>query len=283
MSEEQFRRIAGIAHREAGLVFPPGKAPLVSTRLNRRLRALGLSGFAAYCDFLDSPEGAAERRMMISALTTNVSSFFREDHHFGLLRSEILPPLLDRARSGGRVRLWSAGCAAGQEAYSIAMVLAALEPGFAKLDIRILASDIDPEVLRRGRDGWYDEREQDDIPENYRRAFLTPCVNAGRSGIRISGELRRLVSFRELNLLDAWPMKGPFDVIFCRNVVIYFDGPTQERLWNRFRDICAPGGWLIVGHSERLPPEMQGDFPVAGPTAYRYRPAPGEDRRHAWH
>ncbi len=272
MSEEHFRFIADLAHREAGLVFPPSKAPLVRTRLNRRIRALKLPGFDAYCALLRSPEGARERRMMISSLTTNVSSFFREAHHFELLRKEILPPLLEGARRGERLRLWSAGCSTGQEAYSIAMVLADMEPDYLQMDIRILASDIDPNVIVTGRAGIYDAGQLVDVPEEYRAKYFQPVAREGRECARIVEPLRRLVCFRELNLLEDWPMKRQFDVIFCRNVVIYFDAETQGKLWRKFERFTAPGGWLILGHSERLSDEVAGNFTVSGPTAYRLAP-----------
>ncbi len=272
MSEEHFRFIADLAHKEAGLVFPESKAPLVRTRLNRRIRALKLPGYDAYCALLRSPEGARERRMMISSLTTNVSSFFREAHHFDLLRGEILPPLLEGARRGERLRLWSAGCSSGQEAYSIAMVLADLEPDYLQMDIRILASDIDLNVIETGRAGIYDAGQLANVPEEYRERYFQPAEDNGKEAVRIIEPLRRIVCFRELNLLHEWPMKRQFDVIFCRNVVIYFDAETQNSLWRKFEKYTAPGGWLILGHSERLSEDVAGKFVVAGPTAYRLSP-----------
>ncbi len=271
MSEAHFKLIAALAYDEAGLVFPPSKASLVRSRINRRLRALNMSDFSTYCAFVTSNDGKVERRMMISSLTTNISNFFREAHHFELLQDTVLPPLLKRARSGGRVRIWSAGCSNGQEAYSIAMTIADMAADFQGLDIKILASDIDPEVIRTAKRGFYPNNEVRDVPTNYADKFLTTASCNGHSGVEVIPALRAMISFRELNLLHDWPMSRPFDVIFCRNVVIYFDARTQENLWQKFHAITASGGWLIVGHSERLSETTKTDFETAGPTAY-HRP-----------
>lgn len=257
--------IAAIAHAEAGLVIAPDKASMVQSRLAKRLRALSLPDYASYIALVQSTEGAEERRRMISSLTTNVSHFFREPHHFDLLRQKALPPLIDRLRGGGRVRIWSAGCSNGQEAYSIAMTVLDLAPDAAERDFRILASDIDPVVIAKGRTATYEETAFDTVPQALRQKFLEPVSG----GMRLVATARRLVKFHELNLHATWPMKGRFDAIFCRNVVIYFDSPTQQELWRRFAAALAPGGWLFVGHSERVPTSPATRFETAGITTYR--------------
>lgn len=257
--------IAAILHDSAGIVISPGKASMVQSRLARRLRLLGLPDFASYIALVRSSAGLEERRNMISALTTNVTHFFREQHHFDMLRQSVLPPLLARARAGERVRIWSAGCSSGQEAYSIAMVIAGMAGDLSQLDLRILATDIDPNMIAQGHLAIYDPGLLADLPIPLRRRFFEPVPQ----GERVVGSLRRLVSFRELNLHDRWPMRGQFDVIFCRNVVIYFDAPSQDRLWPRFEQALAPGGWLFVGHSERVPPHPDSMLKNAGITTYR--------------
>jgi len=261
VDDRSFRRIAAIAHTEFGIALGENKRNLVVSRLSRRLRDLRLPDFAAYCRYLDSDAGGLERRQMCSLLTTNVTRFFREAHHFRALAEGVLPPLVERARAGGRVRLWSAGCSSGEEAYSLALTVLQLCPEAARRDIRILGTDIDPEVIHRGRAGIYDLRGAD-IPDALRAAHFTPD-GAGPGTYRVGADLRKLVTLVELNLMGEWPMKRTFDVIFCRNVVIYFDAETQQRLWTRFAAALVPGGMLFVGHSER----------VAGPAAERLVPA----------
>lgn len=262
---DELAKIAQILHQETGIVIAPGKTSMVQSRLGKRLRALGLADYRSYIAHLTSEDGAEERREMISALTTNVTHFFRENHHFETLRDRTLPPLLERARSGGRVRLWSAGCSNGQEAYSIAMTIAETAADFSKLDIRILASDIDPVMIETGARAVYREDSVANVPGTLRQKYLTRCDE----GFRVNKALRDLVQFRELNLHDPWPMRGMFDVIFCRNVVIYFDSEAQSRLWSRFETQLAPCGWLFVGHSERLTERSDSRLETAGVTTYR--------------
>lgn len=267
MSESAFAAISDLAKAEAGLILPPGKATMVQSRLRKRLKLVGLSDLDAYSRFVCSDEGVAERRFMISALTTNVSHFFREAHHFTILTKEALPPLIERARSGARVRIWSAGCSSGQEPYSIAMSLLNAAPDIGQRDVLILGSDIDPNILAVAEKARYSAQQIAGIPPDYHSTYLTRCAEPDT--FEIAPPVRRLVRFRELNLLGPWPMKGHFDVIFCRNVVIYFDLPTQSSLWPRFRQALAPDGWFFLGHSERISDSAEGLFSSAGQTAYR--------------
>ncbi|MZQ89059.1 hypothetical protein GVY41_07720 [Frigidibacter albus] len=261
--------IARIAHAEAGIVIAPGKTSMVQSRLAKRLRALDLPDYDSYLALVQSDAGRDERRRMISALTTNVSHFFRESHHFETLRNEVLPPLLSKARAGGRVRLWSAGCSNGQEAWSMAMTVLELMPDAANHDLRILATDIDPMVVEKGRSATYDAQMVSGVDTGLRKRFFE---TAGGQ-FRLIPAAQALVSFHELNLHAPWPMRAPFDAIFCRNVVIYFDAETQDRLWHRFAEALAPGGWLFVGHSERVPVAPHSRFVTAGITTYRLPPA----------
>jgi chemotaxis protein methyltransferase CheR len=262
---EDFTTIAAVLHEDSGIYLPEAKATLVYSRLAKRLRALGLRAFADYCELVTGPEGRDERRSMLAALTTNVTRFFREPHHFDHLRQHVLPPLLQAARKGERVRLWSAGCSTGQEPYSMALTLLGMMPDIAQFDVRILATDIDPVVVGTAREGVYSEDSAAPIPPEMRR-WLSPAAEAG--GWRVGEEMRRLIAFRELNLLGAWPMKGRFHAVFCRNVAIYFEDSAQQRLWERFAGVLAPTGRLYVGHSERA---TAGVLEQDGLTTYRLR------------
>jgi chemotaxis protein methyltransferase CheR len=263
-----FRQIAELVHSEAGIVLAETKVNLVYSRLAKRLRAIGLRTFREYCALIQGEAGVDERQAMIAAMTTNVTRFFRESHHFDYLRSQVFPELLEAARKGGKIRVWSAGCSSGEEAYSIGLTLLELQPAASELDIRILASDIDPEMLRRGTTGIYAARQMGDIPPELRRKWFRPVQGSGGNDLEVSEELRELVRFRELNLLRDWPMRGKFDIIFCRNVMIYFDDETQNTVWGRFADLLRPGGTLCIGHSERIAVGLH-PYDLVGQTIYR--------------
>lgn len=277
-TETDLHAIADILHRRAGIVLAPGKAAMVQSRLGKRLRRLGISDYRSYLALVTSDKGGDELSAMISALTTNVTHFFREKHHFELLRSHALAPLIARARAGGRVRIWSAGSSNGQEAFSIAMVLAELAPDFEALDIRILATDIDPRMIACGQEAIYDRPLLDTVPPALRERFFRPVP----AGFQVVDSLRRMVTFRELNLHAPWPMKGRFSIIFCRNVVIYFDPEAQARLWARFEDLLEPGGWIFVGHSERIT-RADSRLETAGLTTYRLPEGPAANGETEWH
>lgn len=272
LTDAEFRTISRILYEDSGIALAPSKMALVYSRLIRRLRALGLRSFADYCNLVASDRGRGERHEMLAALTTNVTHFFRENHHFEHLRTSLLPPLVEKARRGGRVRIWSAGCSNGHEPYSIALTILSLMPEAAQRDVRILASDIDPNVVAFGERGIYDEDALAEVPKALRSRWFQrkPVAEDGARRAEAGEEMRGLVAFRELNLIGDWPMRGQFDVIFCRNVTIYFDAPTRERVWRRFADTMAPGGWLYVGHSERLAGPAASLFTLEGTTAYRF-------------
>lgn len=257
-----------LSYREAGLILLPEKVRMVQSRLRYRLKETDIDTFEAYLALVRSDAGAHERRMMISALTTNVSHFFREPHHFDILADEVLPKVKARLKAGGRFRIWSAGCSNGQEAFSILMHLLDKDPSLLDADFRILATDIDPKVIAFARAATYPDRMIDNVPETLRKRFMQPAELKGQPAHKMTDPLRNLVRFKELNLMSTWPMRQAFDAVFCRNVVIYFDAPTQEALWPRFHDALAPDGLLFLGHSERVSaPETVG-FSVTGPTTY---------------
>ncbi len=282
LSPAQFARIAEIARREAGLALSPAKASMISARIARRLRETGQPDFASYVALLESHGGADELRMFISALTTNVSHFFREEHHFRLLETEILPRLVAEARAGRQVRIWSAGCATGQEPYSIAMTILRRFPDASSLDLRILATDIDDFALGRAIQGRYTAAQLEGVPQAERRRFFR---DSGTGEMEAGPDLRALIAFRPLNLVGSWPLQKSFDVIFCRNVVIYFDGETQAALWPRFHRALVPDGVLFIGHSERLDPVSARSFTSIGVTSYRKASggSPSAGGTGAWH
>lgn len=250
LSRDDFRRISQMIYADAGIHLTEGKAALVYARLAKRLRSLRMQAFRDYCDLVASPEGADERQEMLTALTTNVTKFFREPHHFEHMKTRILAPMAQRG-SGGRVRLWSAACSTGQEPYSIAFTLLTAWPEAAGRDVKILATDIDRTVLATAEAGIYGEEQLEGVNPEMRRRFFEPCPGE-RARWRVIDAVKRLISFRQLNLLQSWPMQGQFQAIYCRNVVIYFDEATQQEVWRKFLPRLAPQGALYIGHSERV-------------------------------
>lgn len=275
IGEAAFRDLSRRLQAETGIVLSDSKRGLAVSRLTKRLRHLGLADFDAYCTVLDGPDGAVELQEMIQNLTTNVTRFFREEHHFERLRAVILPPLVRRAQAGGRVRIWSAGCSSGEEAFSIAMCVAEILQDAHKLDIRILATDIDRRMIAQARRGQYRLSNEDMDAHPLLSGALHPVVGL-RGTYEISENLQKLVQFADLNLLAPWPMQGKFDVIFCRNVVIYFGAETQQELWKRFADTLMPGGKLMIGHSERVIGPASHLLQPSGATEYENQPERSE-------
>jgi len=253
----EFREIGGIVHDVAGIRLPPGKESLVRSRLAKRLRARGVATYAAYLELVRDARGD-EAAEMVDALTTNKTDFFREPAHFDFLRERVLPSL-----GTGSLRVWSAGCATGEEPLTIAMVLREALPDLARRDVRVLATDLSRRALARATAGRYGDAAMEAVPSVLRRAYFT------RDGVGWTAgpALRSLVTYAPLNLMREWPMRGPFQVIFCRNVMIYFDRATQQRLVRRFHDLLAPGGYLFVGHAESLSGVQHG-FRYVQPAVY---------------
>lgn len=270
LDHDDFRRIRDMIHGDAGIHLTDGKAALVYSRLAKRLRALQMVAFRDYCDLLESPQGGQERHEMLAALTTNVTKFYREPHHFEHLKSCVLPAALEIVRAGGRLRIWSAACSSGQEPYSIALTILSLWPDAARHDVRILATDIDPNMIAAGQAGTYPTSELDPVPVDLRRKYFEKSEINGRPALRATSEMRSLVGFRQLNLIGSWPMRGEFAAIFCRNVVIYFDEPTQQRIWQNFVPRLAPGASLYIGHSERVSGAASRAFVSSGISTYRF-------------
>jgi chemotaxis protein methyltransferase CheR len=263
LSDSDFRAIAALVRNEAGIVLNASKRDLVFGRLNRRLRVLGVADFAAYRALLEGPDGAGERREMLNALTTNLTSFFREPHHFTYLANHVLPDLLG-AVPRRRVRLWSAACSSGEEPYSMAMVVHKALQGRDNADVRILATDIDTNMVETAVRGIYPAARATGIPSDYARMRVPQPDDT----ISIPDAIRQYITFNQLNLLEPWPMRLPFDVIFCRNVVIYFDKDTQRKLFDHMAGVLTDQGILFIGHSETLF-RVSDRFASLGHTTYR--------------
>jgi chemotaxis protein methyltransferase CheR len=271
-TDSDFAQIAKVAKAEFGLNLADSKKPLVYSRLAKRLRLRQLSSFQEYLLLLAQKNEDAEKAELLSALTTNVTHFFRESHHFDTLKNCVFPELLLQAKKGERVRIWSAGCSSGQEPYSLALSMLGAFPDASRYDVKILATDIDPKILARACDAEYPTTEIEAIPAPLHR-FLD--LNAAEpKTFKIGDTARDLVSFGALNLISDWPIKGPFDVIFCRNVTIYFDAETQRRLWSRFQNALSPSGHLFIGHSERITGPASSAFRSIGVTAYQKNQPP---------
>ncbi len=256
MSDKDFARLSEFIRSICGIKLPPAKKTMLEGRLRKRLRALNLQSFARYCDYLFSPSGSqSEHIHMIDAVTTNKTDFFREPDHFDYLSSVVLPGLVSLYGIGSRKRLnvWSAASSTGEEPYTLAMVLsefAEVCPGF---DFSILGTDISTRVLEKARLGIYEHEKVGPIPMALRRKYLLKSKVQNGGFVRIVPELRASVTFERLNLMeDDYGMDDSMGVVFCRNVLIYFDRPTQEKLINRLALHLIPGGYLFVGHSESL-------------------------------
>jgi len=265
LSEREFARIKNRVYSVAGISLSDAKRTLVVSRLSKIVRALNLPSFDAYVDFLERSSSAQDGQEFINALTTNLTRFYREDHHFDHLRQHVAQLMQSRPR-GTRLRIWSAGCSTGQEPYTIGMDLLAAFPELKRWDFRILATDIDTAVLAKAASGAYPESELSGLSGERARLLEKP----GNGTIRVPMAVRELVAFKPLNLIQPWPVKGPFDAIFCRNVAIYFDKPTQGDVFGRFAKVLAPEAFLYIGHSENLGSGADG-FRLVGKTIYQSR------------
>jgi chemotaxis protein methyltransferase CheR len=267
-TDRDFAFLREIVTGHSGITLGEQKRQLVYGRLARRLRQLRLNSFAEYCDYVDT-HLEQELGELINAITTNLTSFFRENHHFEHLAGQALPEIMAHNATHRRLRIWSAGCSTGEEPYSIAMTV--LESGGSALgswDARILATDIDTQVVARAQAGVYPEDRIEGLAPSRARRWFSRGTGPNAGKVRVSPELQSIIAFKQLNLLKDWPMRGPFDIIFCRNVVIYFDKDTQRTLFDRYANLLAPHGYLYVGHSESLH-QISNRFKLIGKTIYQ--------------
>ena len=267
---EDFEALRKLVKQITGINLSDQKRELVYGRLARRLRALQLQSFAQYRDLL-ARDGGREIAQFCNAITTNLTSFFREPHHFDYLRDQVLAPMADSG-AARRLRIWSAGCSTGEEPYSLAMTILEALPDVRRWDVRILATDLDSDVLERGRRGVYTEERLKNLSLQRRSRFFRERREREGLCYEVAPELKSLITFKQLNLMHALPMRGPLDAVFCRNVVIYFDKPTKQRLFGRYAQKLVDGGYLFLGHSESMY-GLSEDFDLVGRTIYRKRTA----------
>lgn len=263
LTENQFQKICNLVYDTSGIKLKRGKEALVRARLMKRLRALGIRNITGYLKLIESQSGGTELDSLIDVMTTNKTSFFREIEHFHFLRDTVLPNLNDQ-----RLRFWSAACSSGEEPYSLAMLLQESLPAIANRDVLILATDISRQMLEKAQKAVYSEQAIKDLTSKQYQKYFVELRNSEDSQWQVVKEVRNLVRLAWLNLLERWPMKGPFNVIFCRNVMIYFDRSTQQKLIERYWDLLAPEGYLFVGHSEGLS-GVKHRFEYVKPAIYR--------------
>jgi chemotaxis protein methyltransferase CheR len=254
LTKTEFRQFQELILAEAGITLNESKHILVQSRLARRLRSLGLAGYGEYLLYLaNQPAESPERREMINCITTNKTDFFRENHHFEFLRSRVIPELRAAAAKGAakKIRIWSAACSSGEEPYSIAVTIREALGAERNWDVKILASDIDTHVLSAAEAGIYEAERFNQVEESLLRRYFTRRKSDG--AMLANDELKQMIRFRRINFIDpAWPVRTTFDVIFCRNVIIYFSRATQQVLFERLAQYLKPTGYLLVGHSENL-------------------------------
>lgn len=262
MTQKDFDQMSELALSYTGIVLGPHKITMVYSRIARRLRILSLPDFSSYLIYLNQ-NFDQEIHEFINHITTNLTSFFRESHHFDFCRDELFPQFIKQRQK--RIRIWSSGCSNGQEAYSIAMTIRQCAFPISS-DIKILATDLDSNMVQQGQDAIYPIDSVDSMSP----AVIEKYCQKSRDGnsIRIRDNIRQLVYFKRLNLLESWPVKGPFDAIFCRNVVIYFNKETQKALFDRYANLLPVGGHLFIGHSESLN-GITDRFESIGHTIYR--------------
>ncbi len=250
LTESEFNEISNFVKTKCGINLHDGKKELVKARLGKRIRKLGMRSFQQYMEYVRNDSSGAELTTMLDTISTNLTYFFRESKHFVYLQEKVLPQIV--AARQRRLRIWSAGCSSGEEPYSIAMLLNEEIPDLRNWDAAILATDLSTKVLGIAQRGLYKEDRFRETAKHLVNKYFTCTKDGGDKIYTAKDNLRKLIHFARLNLMENWPMRGPFDVIFCRNVMIYFDKATQGKLVNRYYELLAPGGSLLLGHSESL-------------------------------
>jgi chemotaxis protein methyltransferase CheR len=269
LSEKEFRLISDMVYKHCGINLHDGKKELVQARLAKWIREGNHKTFEAYIQHVLEDKTGREFSTLIDSLSTNLTSFFREYQHFEYLNEKLLPSLMERKRKAQNFRLrgWSAGCSSGEEPYSIAITLLEAISGQGRWDMKVLATDISTKMLQTAQRGVYDKERIAAVAPMLKNKYLTSVSDNGQKVFQVTDAVRNTVIFRYLNLMKDWPVRGPLDFIFCRNVMIYFDKPTQQTLVNRFWELLAPKGVLFTGHSESLT-GIQHKFDYVQPTIY---------------
>jgi len=266
-NDADFQALRTLVKQMTGINLAESKRELVYGRVSRRLRALNLTSFGAYRQLLQSGDGS-ELVAFCNALTTNLTAFFRESHHFDYLRDDVLTPLREAGRRRDRIRIWSSACSSGEEPYSIAMTIAETIPDWAQWDIKILATDLDSDILARAQRGRYAADRLRGMDPGRVGKFFKEIKEGGETSYQITPEFERLITFKQINLMHDLPMTGPLNVIFCRNVIIYFDKETQRELFTRIARLQRPSHLLFLGHSETLF-KVSDEYSLIGKTIYR--------------
>lgn len=268
MSAREFDEIRAVIKELTGISMGDSKRQLVYRRVGSRLKATNISTFQGYLDYLRKGD-PSELEEFANVVTTNLTSFFREGHHFDFLAKTIIPEIVaSKGNTSKRLRIWSAGCSTGEEPYSIAITLKESLRNLDRWNAKILCTDLDSEVLKTCKAGVYSRQRVEEIPQNQLRRWFRKSRAQSGELVKISQELQDLITFKQLNLMHDWPMQGRFDIIFCRNVIIYFDKPTQRALIDRYANILEDDGYLILGHSESLF-NVSDRFSLLGKTIYR--------------
>jgi chemotaxis protein methyltransferase CheR len=264
-TEKDFLRVKTVVYDFAGIDLNDSKKNLVYNRLAKRIRFLDMNSFSAYLDYVEE-QGEAEFVHLINAITTNLTFFFRENHHFEYLANQVIPMLLEKNKGSKKIRIWSAGCSTGEEPYSIAIVLKeAVPPGW---DARVLATDLDTNVVQTGQTGVYKMDRLKGVSDERKKRWFLKGSGSREGYVRVKPELQQIIDFGQINLMNEWPIRDAVDVIFCRNVVIYFDKETQARLFDRYANLLPDNGHLFIGHSESLY-KVCDRFELLGQTIYR--------------
>ncbi|HHM06312.1 MAG TPA: protein-glutamate O-methyltransferase CheR [Gammaproteobacteria bacterium] len=266
-TDRNFNVLKELAAQFTGIALSDAKRNMVYSRLAKRVRALGLENFDDYCDLLRQGD-SDEVGNFVNAITTNLTSFFRENHHFQYLSNTLLPHLKKEKSRERRLRVWSAGCSTGEEPYSLAITLGEFFKNERGWDVKILATDLDTNVLDKARRGVYAADQIKSIPASVVRRWFIKGTGANADAVKLRDAARQMITFKQLNLMEEWPMRGPFDFIFCRNVVIYFTKETQRVLFDRYANLLVEQGHLFIGHSETLY-KVSNRFDSLGQTIYR--------------
>ena len=269
LKDKDFKAVCEMVHEMVGINLNENKRELVQARLGKRIRTLGMRSLGEYLTHVREEKSQMELINMLDALSTNLTSFWRESQHFDFVVSDVLPKISARAKktNSWKIRAWSAGCSTGEEPYGLAMLMAENLESANRYDIQILATDLSTKVLDIAKNGIYSATRVKEVPPPIRNRFFDSISGSGEKNFRVKDEIRSMVKFARLNLMEAWPMKGPFDFIFCRNVMIYFDKPTQAKLVKRYYELLKPSGILFVGHSESLA-GIEHKFRYLRPTIY---------------